>query len=72
MKTRLKISYSVLALLLGSLVLNGGFTLLNVPNDFAFYGGIIVLLVVFVGLPTLVYSIWRKKSNEDSQVKPTA
>ncbi len=61
MKTRIKISFTIAIVLLGSLLMDGGFALLNIANNAAFYAGISVLLLIFVLLPTLLWRIWRNK-----------
>lgn len=71
MKTRLKISLTVLAVILVMLLAHGVFFLLNLASTPAFLIGVVLGLAIFILAPVAFVKIWRKKSN-DSQEKPAA
>lgn len=85
MKTRLKLSLAALLTLVLGFAWYGVSFLLNMPNTVADVAGFVGLLLMFIFGPTGYWLIFRKKvqdevtinapeekSNEDSQVKPTA
>lgn len=71
MKTRLKVSLTVVLLVVLGLLAHAVFALMNIPSTAALLLGLAVAIFAFILVPPLFVRIWRK-SNEDSQNKPTA
>lgn len=60
MKTRIKTALSLAVLLIAFGLLQLSFHLMNLPRDSAFYGGVSLVLGMFVIVPAIFASIWRR------------
>lgn len=71
MKTRIKISETVLVVAVALLAIDKAFTWLNAPSDLSVWQGVLTLLAVFVLLPAAGHLIWHRKKQEQKVEEKT-
>lgn len=70
MQTRTRISLAGLLLLAIMVIMHWAFILMNMPNDFTVAGGILIMLLIFIGGPNVFRLILKGKKKVNEPIKP--